>query len=138
MTRLLEVSNLAVRFNTPEGVVRAVNGISYHLDEGEVLAVVGESRLPARPARAVSHFGLFHAVLDEADLRGEAHDAGYELAGFGSYGDAGYPNAVLRPAAEPRWLDQRRGLAGARAMSLRRSPRSRTATRAGRRRRAPA
>ena len=32
-----------MRFNTPEGTVRAVNGISYHLDEGEVLAVVGES-----------------------------------------------------------------------------------------------
>ncbi len=43
MTPLLEVKNLVVRFNTPEGAVRAVNGISYHLDEGEVLAVVGES-----------------------------------------------------------------------------------------------
>ncbi|MFW6185023.1 MAG: ABC transporter ATP-binding protein [Chloroflexota bacterium] len=43
MPTLLEVSNLRVRFNTPEGTVHAVNDISYHLDEGEVLAVVGES-----------------------------------------------------------------------------------------------
>ena len=43
MSRLLEVKDLRVRFNTPEGIVRAVNGISYHLNEGEVLAVVGES-----------------------------------------------------------------------------------------------
>jgi oligopeptide transport system ATP-binding protein len=43
MGRLLEVEDLQVRFNTPEGVVHAVNGISYHLDEGETLAVVGES-----------------------------------------------------------------------------------------------
>ncbi|HZD10952.1 MAG TPA: ABC transporter ATP-binding protein [Candidatus Binatia bacterium] len=43
MTRLLEVNDLRVHFNTPEGTVRAVNGISYHLDEGQVLAVVGES-----------------------------------------------------------------------------------------------
>jgi oligopeptide transport system ATP-binding protein len=40
---LLEVNDLAVRFDTPEGVVFAVNGISYTVGEGEVVAVVGES-----------------------------------------------------------------------------------------------
>jgi oligopeptide transport system ATP-binding protein len=43
MSRLLQVEDLRVRFNTPEGLVHAVNGISYHLNEGETLAVVGES-----------------------------------------------------------------------------------------------
>jgi oligopeptide transport system ATP-binding protein len=43
MATLLEVSNLQTRFHTPEGTVYAVNGISYKLDEGETLAVVGES-----------------------------------------------------------------------------------------------
>jgi oligopeptide transport system ATP-binding protein len=40
---LLEVKKLTTRFYTEDGVVRAVNGISYVLDEGETLGVVGES-----------------------------------------------------------------------------------------------
>ena len=43
MTRLLEVRDLATRFYTPEGVVHAVNGISYTLEHGEALGIVGES-----------------------------------------------------------------------------------------------
>ncbi|OIO90973.1 MAG: peptide ABC transporter ATP-binding protein [Anaerolineae bacterium CG2_30_64_16] len=43
MGTLLEVTDLRTRFSTPEGVVHAVNGISYTLAEGETLAVVGES-----------------------------------------------------------------------------------------------
>ncbi|HEX2241362.1 MAG TPA: ABC transporter ATP-binding protein [Actinomycetota bacterium] len=41
--RLLEVENLTVEFRTPYGVVNAVNGISYTLDAGETLAILGES-----------------------------------------------------------------------------------------------
>ena len=40
---LLDIQNLAVRFHTPEGIVYAVNDISYKVHEGEVIAVVGES-----------------------------------------------------------------------------------------------
>jgi len=40
---LLDVDGLKVEFHTPEGVVHAVNGISYRVHEGEALAVVGES-----------------------------------------------------------------------------------------------
>ena len=43
MARLLEVKNLCTQFFTQDGVVNAVNGISYTLDEGETLGVVGES-----------------------------------------------------------------------------------------------
>jgi oligopeptide transport system ATP-binding protein len=40
---LLEVDNLQVEFRTRDGVAKAVNGVSYSLDEGETLAVLGES-----------------------------------------------------------------------------------------------
>lgn len=43
MNQLLEVQQLTTRFDTMDGTVRAVNGISYSLDVGESLAIVGES-----------------------------------------------------------------------------------------------
>lgn len=43
MIKLLEVRDLCTHFHIPEGIVYAVNGVSFHLDEGETLAVVGES-----------------------------------------------------------------------------------------------
>ncbi len=63
---LLEVDDLAVEFDTDEGVVHAVNGISYELDKGDSIGIVGESGcgksvsslaimgLVARPAGNVS------------------------------------------------------------------------------------
>ena len=43
MGTILKVDDLTTRFYTREGVVKAVNGISYTVDEGEILAIVGES-----------------------------------------------------------------------------------------------
>ncbi|MEZ4860486.1 MAG: ABC transporter ATP-binding protein [Caldilineaceae bacterium] len=43
MAKLLEVKNLKTQFFTQDGVVHAVNGISYTVDPGETVAIVGES-----------------------------------------------------------------------------------------------
>jgi oligopeptide transport system ATP-binding protein len=42
-SELLNVQGLETQFNTPEGVVHAVNGVDFTLKEGETLGVVGES-----------------------------------------------------------------------------------------------
>lgn len=43
MDRLLEVKDLEVSFDTYAGEVQAVRGVSFHLDKGEAIAIVGES-----------------------------------------------------------------------------------------------
>jgi oligopeptide transport system ATP-binding protein len=43
MSPLLEIKDLRVSFHTDEGIVHAVNGISYTIESGEILGIVGES-----------------------------------------------------------------------------------------------
>ncbi len=59
MASLLVVKDLKTRFHTPEGTVYAVNGISFHVDEGETLAVVGESGC----GKSVSMLSVLQLIL---------------------------------------------------------------------------
>ena len=43
MPTLIDVSNLKTEFHTQDGIVHAVNGVSFAVDEGETLGLVGES-----------------------------------------------------------------------------------------------
>ena len=57
MGKLLEITDLATYFFTPEGVVKAVDGITYDLNEGESLGLVGESGC-GKSVSALSVMGL--------------------------------------------------------------------------------
>ena len=64
MARLLEIEGLEVRFKTPAGEVRAVDGISYGVDRGETVAVVGESGC-GKSVSALSILGLVQSPPGE-------------------------------------------------------------------------
>jgi peptide/nickel transport system ATP-binding protein len=76
--RLLEVRDLEVSFATEEGVVQAVDGVSFDLDAGEVLAVVGESGC-GKSVTAMTLMGLTRSP--NARFGGTATYKGTELVG---------------------------------------------------------
>jgi len=85
VAKLLEVKGLATYFFTPEGVVKAVDDITYDLEEGEILGLVGESgcgksvsalslmRLIAPPGKNVAGEVIFDGKdllsLSDAEMR---------------------------------------------------------------------
>jgi peptide/nickel transport system ATP-binding protein len=76
---VLEVSHLKVDFRTEQGVVHAVNDVSFSLQRGEVLSIVGESG-SGKSVSAMTLIGLTRS--DNADIRGSATLAdGTELIG---------------------------------------------------------
>ena len=58
--RLLEVRGLQTSFHTRDGVVRAVTGVDFHVDRGEILGLVGESGC-GKTVTALSILGLIAA-----------------------------------------------------------------------------
>src|ERR671926_495851 len=87
---LLEVTNLKTQFATRAGLVRAVDDVSFHIDRGELLGLVGESgcgksmtalsimRLIAPPGKIVAGEILFDGndllKLSDAEMRGMRGD----------------------------------------------------------------
>jgi len=63
---LLDIENLQVSFFTPAGEVKAVSGVSYTLDHGEVLGIVGESG----SGKSVSAYTLMGIIADPGKVVG--------------------------------------------------------------------
>ncbi|MCI5074208.1 ABC transporter ATP-binding protein [Oricola sp.] len=79
MTALLDVENLKTHFFTRAGVVKAVDGVSFSLSEGEVLGLVGESG----SGKTVANFSIL-GLVDEPGriVEGSIRFRGEELVGM--------------------------------------------------------
>src|SRR5213080_1667399 len=74
--RLLEVDDLSVRFTTEDGVVHAVDGVSFEVERGKVLGIVGESG-SGKSVTAMTIMGLTRDI--NAGFDGEVDYQGRNL-----------------------------------------------------------
>lgn len=78
---LLEVKDLSVTFRTERGLIRAVDGVSFGLEEGEVLGIVGESG----SGKSVTMLAVMKMIrTSNARVTGEVIYKGDDLNGFSS------------------------------------------------------
>lgn len=72
---VLEVKDLEVSFRTNEGVVKAVRGVSYSLEQGETLTIVGESGSgKSVSSRAIMGILAGNAMIDKGSIIYEGQD----------------------------------------------------------------
>ena len=75
---LLEVQDLRVHFRTQDGLVKAVDGVSYRLERGRTLGIVGESG-SGKSVTSLAVMGLHHG--SSAQISGHIRLDGEELVG---------------------------------------------------------
>ena len=77
MERLLEVKNLKTEFKTNVGQVHAVRGVSFYLDKGEALGIVGESGC----GKSVTMMSIMRLLADNGKIAdGEIYFDGKDLS----------------------------------------------------------
>ena len=74
--KLLEVKDLKVHFNTPDGVVKAVDGVNFSVHRGETLGIVGESG-SGKSVTQLTALGLTN--LEHATVEGQVLFKGQDL-----------------------------------------------------------
>jgi len=77
--RMLEISNLHTYFETARGLIRAVDGVSLGINEGETLGVVGESG-SGKSQTALSILKLFES--NQRIYEGEIHFDGEKISDY--------------------------------------------------------
>ena len=66
MARLIEVENLTLKFRTDEGLITAVENVSFSLDSGEGMGLVGESGSgKSVTAKALMHLNAGNAIYSD-------------------------------------------------------------------------
>ncbi|QLQ37718.1 ABC transporter ATP-binding protein [Micromonospora robiginosa] len=75
----LQVSDLRVRFDTEDGVVKAVDGVSFAVERGRTLGIVGESG-SGKSVTSLAILGLHHSK--RASITGEISVGGRQLVGL--------------------------------------------------------
>ncbi len=81
----MEVKHLKTYFNTSSGVVKAVDGVSFHIDEQEIVGLVGESGC----GKSVSQLSVMQLIQTPPGqiVEGEIIFEGKDLLKFKSYSD---------------------------------------------------
>ena len=82
MPAVLEVDGLSVRFATPEGEVAAVSDLSFAIEEGESVGVVGESGA----GKTQAFLSIMGLLARNGRCTGSARFRGRELLGLGTKG----------------------------------------------------
>ncbi len=85
MERLLEVKNLKTYFHTADGIVKAVDGVSYHVNEQEIVGLVGESGC----GKSVTQLSIMQLVQTPPGqiVEGKILFEGRDLLQFKTYSD---------------------------------------------------
>ncbi len=77
---VLSIKDLTIRFKTPDGWVKAVNGVSLDLNQSEILGIVGESG----SGKSQSFMAPMGLLADNAEVSGQALFQGHDLLSLGT------------------------------------------------------
>lgn len=106
---MLEVNNLKTYFRILKGTVYAVDGVTFHLDRGQTMGLVGESGC----GKTTTAFAITRLLPSNGQIVG-----GEILFDGALIGRADFPTELSEILKEPLWLDETRALVERKMMRL--------------------